>query len=140
MTTKKDNQKPGLINSFLKYFQSEVVDIQSDKHLPIALLHHHFAKGTRIERTRLEFQQKFFALVWSCYRRNFSPLLLTDLDSLERMFMVRDFDRQIKIGMTTDVGWGCTIRVFQMLLCNSVLKLHLGDYQMKDLCNSKVYP
>ena len=41
--------------------------------------------------------------------------------------------RQLKIGVTNDVGWGCTIRVGQMLLAHTILRHQLGEYNMQVL-------
>lgn len=42
----------------------------------------------------------------------------------------------MKIGLTNDIGWGCTIRVAQMLLAHSLLRHHLGDYDLTKLCTN----
>ena len=41
--------------------------------------------------------------------------------------------RQLKVGITNDVGWGCTIRVGQMLLAHTILRHQLGEYNMPQL-------
>lgn len=42
-------------------------------------------------------------------------------------------------GFTTDSGWGCTIRVTQMMMSHVILRATLGDYTLKSLATSKEY-
>ena len=55
------------------------------------------------------FMDDFRTRVWITYRRGFPPLL--DKDGAET-------------GITSDAGWGCSVRVTQMLLIQSFLSLH----------------
>lgn len=57
------------------------------------------------------FIDDFRSRVWLTYRRDFSPLL--DKDS-------------VATSITSDAGWGCSIRVTQMLLAQSLVYLELG--------------
>ena len=41
--------------------------------------------------------------------------------------------RELKIGYTNDVGWGCTIRVAQMLTAHAILRHLIGDYSVDTL-------
>lgn len=43
-------------------------------------------------------------------------------------------DRQLKIGINNDIGWGCTIRVAQMMLAHTLLRHHLESYDLRKLC------
>ena len=43
------------------------------------------------------------------------------------------------MGFTNDSGWGCTIRVSQMLLCHSIIRNELGNYDLMTLGDSKIY-
>jgi len=47
--------------------------------------------------------------------------------------------RSVKIGLTSDVGWGCTMRVAQMMFCHALLRHKLGSYSMKTLATSRDY-
>ena len=57
------------------------------------------------------FIDDFRSRVWLTYRRDFTPLL--DKDS-------------IATSITSDAGWGCSIRVTQMLLAQSLVYIDLG--------------
>jgi hypothetical protein len=37
------------------------------------------------------------------------------------------------------MGWGCTIRVMQMMVCHSILRHRLSDYTLPKLLSSPVY-
>ena len=54
------------------------------------------------------FLDDFYTRVWLTYRRNF-PSLIDKTDS--------------ETGITSDAGWGCSVRVTQMLLIQSLLSL-----------------
>jgi len=54
-------------------------------------------------------------LIWLTYRKGFRPLLIE-----RKQFLDRKIDN-----LTTDCGWGCTIRAAQMLLANSLLRAGL---------------
>ena len=57
------------------------------------------------------FHDDFWTRVWLTYRRNFPPLI----------------DRSdCETGITSDSGWGCSVRVTQMLLVQSLLSLHFS--------------
>ena len=60
-----------------------------------------------------KFESHFWALVWFCYRQQFKPLLQQDFEEVETLLsqLKSPPKRQVKIGVTNDVGWGCTIRV-----------------------------
>lgn len=85
------------------------------------------------------FQERFFATIWCCYRFNFSPLLVNDKESLQKAFEIKRPSRNFHFGFTNDSGWGCTIRVTQMLFAHCLLRATLGDYTLKKLCNSEDY-
>ena len=40
---------------------------------------------------------------------------------------------------TNDIGWGCTIRVSQMMLCHAILRSKLGNYTLKNLGQADEY-
>ena len=45
-------------------------------------------------------------------------------------------ERPLKVGISNDIGWGCTIRVGQMMLAHSLLRHVLHDYNiLGDLVN-----
>ena len=45
-----------------------------------------------------------------------------------------ELDRELKIGYTNDIGWGCCIRVAQMLLAHAILRHSLGSgYSMEEM-------
>ena len=45
-------------------------------------------------------------------------------------------ERPLKIGISNDIGWGCTIRVGQMMLAHSLLRHVLHEYNiLGDLVN-----
>jgi hypothetical protein len=56
-------------------------------------------------------------LVWLCYRKGFDPLFVGEEETLTRWLnalpidLGKDLGRDLKVGHTTDSGWGCTIRV-----------------------------
>ena len=57
------------------------------------------------------FLEDFRSLVWLSYRRDFEPLV--DKDG-------------VSTGITSDGGWGCSVRVTQMLICESLHFLKYG--------------
>jgi len=83
---------------------------------------------TQIAQIAYSFEQKFWALLWFCYRREFRPLLQSDVEEVQ-IFLTTIGDnrpeRQLKIGINNDIGWGCTIRVAQMMLSHALLRHHL---------------
>lgn len=58
------------------------------------------------------FFSDFYKVIWVTYRSEFKPIDLNDFQGKRRVF-------------TSDVGWGCTVRVAQMLLLNTI-KRHAG--------------
>lgn len=51
----------------------------------------------------------------------------------------RPLDRNVKIGSSNDVGWGCTIRVAQMIFCHTMLRHRLNNYSMETLPATQEY-
>lgn len=47
--------------------------------------------------------------------------------------------KTVRIGLTNDVGWGCAIRVAQMLICHAVLRWKEKHYNMAHLIDSETY-
>ena len=81
--------------------------IESDEDL--VLLGKTYKNDIDIKRISYQkFKKRFYRLIWVSYRSHFRPLLRISEDP-----------RQI----TSDVGWGCAIRVGQMMLLNT-LKSH----------------
>ena len=66
-----------------KFFQTDKVEIKKLSHLPIVLLDNTFHIDNQskhgiehqIAQIQYSFEQKFWALLWFCYRREFKPLL-----------------------------------------------------------------
>jgi hypothetical protein len=78
------------------------------------LLHYKYKSTTsnaEMLQLRTKFYEQFWAIIWCCYRRNFTPLLANDQEGLKKSFEVKQPNRVVKFGFTTDSGWGCTIRV-----------------------------
>lgn len=53
--------------------------------------------------------------------------------------MIKAPSRVVNIMYTNDIGWGCTIRVSQMLICHSILRSKLNNYTLKTLSLSDWY-
>ena len=126
----------------LKFLQTDSVEITKESHLPIYLLHYHFKREQtvdKIAKSKKEFDERFWATIWCCYRQDFKPLLAYDQKSLQKAFDIKQPNRVVKLGFTNDSGWGCTIRVTQMLFCHTILKAELGSYTFKDLGKSDEY-
>ena len=72
----------------------------------------------------------FFQLIWFCYRKDFKRLLANDVNEVEIFLTTVKLakDRVIKIGLTNDIGWGCTIRVGQMVLAHAIRRHFCKDY------------
>jgi hypothetical protein len=47
--------------------------------------------------------------------------------------LVKRPKREFRYGFTNDSGWGCTIRVTQMLFSHAILRADLGDYTLRGL-------
>lgn len=94
-----------------------------------------------IAPVRAAFQQEFFTLLYFCYKRNFKPLLQRDMEQVETFLSLTCLNenqkRQLKIGYTNDIGWGCTLRVAQMLIAHTILRHKLKDYTLKTLIQDK---
>ena len=45
-------------------------------------------------------------------------------------------ERQLKIGINNDIGWGCAIRVAQMMLAHTLLRHQLHNYDFRRLCSN----
>ena len=76
-------------------------------------------------KTRIK-KQYFHSLIWSTYRRNFVQGLLSDQWSKKYLSLhLRAKETPGKI--TTDMNWGCTLRVGQMLICNTLMRHLLID-------------
>ena len=122
-TAEKEGSKTsGLFNSLVKFFVTEKVEIKTEANLPIFLLNKKYPerpifKGAdfkkQIEEISLKFQVHFNSLIWLCYRKNFVPLFVGEEEELTKWIqcLPKDLGRDLKIGHTTDSGWGCTIRV-----------------------------
>ena len=127
------SESPGLLEYMFKMFSSDkVVEISKESHLPIILLHKKFSlpassaamtttqwllssSDSRIKPVRDTFQKAFWTLLYFCYTQNFKPLLQTDMEQVETFLSLTQLhesqQRQVKIGYTNDIGWGCTLRV-----------------------------
>ena len=81
------------------------------------------------------FNTAFWSLLWYCYRKEFRPLLQNDFEEIQVFLstMQTPAIRTLKVGVSSDVGWGCCIRVAQMLLSHTILRHQLVDYNMKSL-------
>lgn len=126
----------------MKFLQTDSIEITRESHLPIALFHYKFNRTKDedgIKRVKKEFQERFWSTIWCCYRKNFTPLLAEDRSGLKRAFAIKQPDRVVRLGYTNDIGWGCTIRVSQMMLCHSILRAKLGSYTLKTLGQSEEY-
>ncbi len=88
---------------------------------------------------RTKFQEIFWSTIWCCYRSNIKPLLVNDAEGLQRAFEIRQPSRVVRLGFTNDSGWGCTIRVTQMLLAHTLLRNELGNYTLLQLGQSNIY-
>lgn len=60
------------------------------------------------------------------------PLLVGEEEQLTKWLQAqpRDIGRDLKIGQTTDSGWGCTIRVAQMMLSNTFMRHRFKDQEI----------
>lgn len=65
----------------------------------------------------------FESLIWCSYRNKYEDDLLSDMYSQRFLNQVlsRD-DAQAQVAYNTDMNWGCTIRVGQMLMCNALMR------------------
>jgi hypothetical protein len=131
------------MSSVLKFIYSDKVEIKAMSGLPVYLLNFKFEHKPEIVSNKqrvkeyirycdASFNRKFWNLIWLCYRKNFAPLLTNDMNTLQdflelRPEMLTDKKRVAKIGATNDVGWGCAIRVGQMMFCHTILRHRLGD-------------
>ena len=129
VTTEKSG---GLLKNFMKLISADSLQVTKESHLPVVLFHHRYAKTVRVEEiamARMEIQDRFQSTIWSCYRKKFRPLLSNDQRGIEELNLIHRC-KNLKIGQTTDSGWGCTIRVFQMLLCHSFTRHQVGEYTL----------
>ena len=97
----KFNFKSGINKSIEEHF----VDSED----PVILLGEIFETKIDKKTSFFRFKKKFHNLIWVSYRNDFRPLINTKKNK----------------SYTSDVGWGCTIRVGQMLLLNT-LKIHFN--------------
>jgi hypothetical protein len=69
----------------------------------------------------------FSSLVWASYRRNFKEDLLSDSYSLKFLRAFGNYQTATQEKFNTDMNWGCTLRVGQMLITNTLLRHLLID-------------
>jgi hypothetical protein len=62
----------------------------------------------------LESENALSEFIWVTYRKGFRPLLVE----------LKEYRGNKVDNLTSDCGWGCTIRSTQMLLVNSLKKLY----------------
>jgi len=140
---KGNNSKAlGIFKNIKKFFETESIEITRESHLPINLFHYRFTRPSKqehIKKAKHSFQEKFWSTIWCCYRQNFHPLLSADEVELNKAYQIRPWTRKITLGFDNDSGWGCTIRVTQMMMCHSILRATLGDYTLKKLGSSDEY-
>ena len=138
--------KSSLLNMYMMFSSDKVVEISRPEHLPISLLHTCFnvaqssaarSINDRLKEVRNRFERAFYSLIYFSYRQDFAPLLQRDLEQLEAFLCLDDLHeaqlREIKVGHTNDIGWGCTIRVAQMLTSHAILRHMLDDYNIDKL-------
>lgn len=126
----------------IKFFQTDSVSMSKEQHFPLYLFHYRFDQVKTLDmiaRSKREFHEKFWSTIWCCYRQNFSPLLIHDQRALNDAIRIRRPAKKFKIGHTNDTGWGCTIRVSQMMLCHAIMRAELGNYSMQTLGTSEKY-
>jgi len=74
----------------------------------------------RILKKRIK-NDYFHSLIWASYRKGFVAGLLSDPWSRKYLSLhLRESQTPGKI--TTDMNWGCTLRVGQMLICNTLMR------------------
>lgn len=98
----------------MKFLQTDCIEITKEAHLPLSLFHYKFNKTKQVNEInthRKEFQERFWSIIWCCYRKNFKPLLSSDQEALKKAFEIREPKRVVRLGYTNDSGWGCVIRV-----------------------------
>jgi len=101
MSMAKNNMKYNLIS-----FNS-ILDLKKFKYVQI------FDKSYNlvIKTEKRNFEEEINFITWMTYRSNFDPIITT------------------KKTYTSDCGWGCMIRVSQMLLSQTLFRMKVSDYK-----------
>lgn len=61
------------------------------------------------------------------------------MGGLKKAFEIYRPKRKVIHGHTNDSGWGCVIRVMQMMMCHSILRATLGDYTLQKMGTTDEY-
>ena len=68
-----------------------------------------------------EVLSQFYSIIYCSYRKNFIPLLTENKEIRGYVeSKVRSEESLEKILTSTDVNWGCTLRVAQMMICQAL--------------------
>jgi cysteine protease ATG4 len=108
------NDKKSWLNKLTNNFRyilkntSNIEDLFINSYNPVVLLGEVFENSQLKNKSYQEFKKSFYSIIWVTYRSHFRPII----------------NQTTGKQYTSDVGWGCTIRVGQMLLLNT-LKKHL---------------
>eukprot|EP00347_Sterkiella_histriomuscorum_P008343 403345460 len=71
-------------------------------------------------------------------QKNFLPLLTENKYISDSVMQKRPNENFNKVFTTTDVGWGCTIRVGQMMICQALMRHLIGlDHSVKNLSSTE---
>ena len=73
----------------------------------------------------------FESLIWCSYRNKMQNDILSDASSQRYLQQVLPKELGNLVSYNTDMNWGCTVRVGQMLVCNTLMRHLLIDSEFR---------
>lgn len=133
------------INTYKIQFQMQGEKVRFDHHdsFPVCLLGVKFqpeqkpAGGQNYSndisnRYKTMIKTKYFeSLIWCSYRNKMENDILSDASSQRYLEQVLPKELGNLVSYNTDMNWGCTVRVGQMLVCNALMRHLLIDAEFR---------
>ena len=110
------NESDSLLSGLLAYSR---VSFRPPR-TPTVLLGKMFPETEDVRELEARFEQEFREIIWCTYRSGFEAIRRIE-------------EGELKAEYTSDVGWGCTLRVGQMLIANCMKRLSSRQQAIADI-------